>query len=95
MFYKEEMPSQVGNWWHGQKETWNSGLHIFELLLWGKKKKNYFSICILDMLALMALSDARPTGDREVAGSMPIGPSNILSWRLIMEYFLRSFSPFC
>ena len=29
----------------------------------------------------------RPTGDQEVG--------NILSWRLIMKYFQRSFSPFC
>ena len=41
----------------------------------------------------MAQSDARPTGDQEVAGSSPVGSGNILSWRLIMKYFLRSFSP--
>ena len=33
-------------------------------------------------------------GDQEVAGSTPAEVSNILSWRLIMKYFLRSFSPF-
>ena len=37
----------------------------------------------------------RPTGDQEVAGSTPVEVGNILSWRLIMKYFLRSFSPFC
>ena len=36
----------------------------------------------------------RPTGDQEVAGSTPAGVDNILSWRLITKYFLRSFSPF-
>ena len=36
----------------------------------------------------------RPTGDKEVAGSTPAEVGNILSWRLIMKYFLRSFSPF-
>ena len=36
----------------------------------------------------------RQTGDREVAGSTPAEVGNILSWRLIMKYFLRSFSPF-
>ena len=36
----------------------------------------------------------RPTGDQEVAGSTPAEVSNILSWRLIVKYFLRSFSPF-
>ena len=37
----------------------------------------------------------RPTGDQEVAGSTPAEVGNILSWRLIMKYFLRSFTPFC
>ena len=37
----------------------------------------------------------RPTGDQEVAGSTPTEVRNILLWRLIMKYFLRSFSPFC
>ena len=36
----------------------------------------------------------RPTADQEVAGSAPAEFGNILSWRLIMKYFLRSFSPF-
>ena len=36
----------------------------------------------------------RPTGDQEVAGSTPAEVGNILSWRLIMKYFQRSFSPF-
>ena len=36
----------------------------------------------------------RPTGDQEVAGSTPAEVGNILSWRLIMKYILRSFSPF-
>ena len=36
----------------------------------------------------------RPTGDQEVAGSTLVEVGNILSWRLIMKYFLRSFSPF-
>ena len=35
------------------------------------------------------------TGDQEVAGSTSAEVGNILSWRLIMKYFLRSFSPFC
>ena len=36
----------------------------------------------------------RPTEDQEVAGSIPAEVGNILSWRLIMKYFLQSFSPF-
>ena len=44
--------------------------------------------------APVAQLDARPTGDQKVAGSTPAEVGNILSWRLIMKYFLRSFSPF-
>ena len=34
---------------------------------------------------------ARPTGNHEVTGLTPAEVGNILSWRLIMKYFLRSF----
>ena len=44
--------------------------------------------------SLHVLYVRRPTGDQEVAGSTPAEVGNILSWRLIMKYFLRSFSPF-
>ena len=44
--------------------------------------------------ASMAALDARPNGDQDVAGSTPAEVGNIHSWRLIMKYFLRSFSPF-
>ena len=44
--------------------------------------------------ASVAQLDARPTGDQKVAGSTPAEVGNILSWRLIMKYFLRSFPPF-
>ena len=37
----------------------------------------------------------RPTGDQEVEDSTLAEVGNILSWRLIMTYFLRSFFPFC
>ena len=39
----------------------------------------------------MPKSDACPTGDQEVMGSIPAASGNILSWRFIMKYFLRSF----
>ena len=42
----------------------------------------------------MVQSDARPTGDRDVGSSIPARFGNIFSWRLIMTYFLRSFSHF-
>ena len=35
-----------------------------------------------------------PTEDQEVAGSTPAEVGNIFSWRLIIKYFQRSFSPF-
>ena len=44
--------------------------------------------------ASVAQLDARPTVDQEVAGPTPAEVGNILSWRFIMKYFLRSFSPF-
>ena len=44
--------------------------------------------------ALVAQSDARPAGDQEVAASIPTGSGNIHFERLIMKYFLWSFSPF-
>ena len=40
--------------------------------------------------ASLAQSDARPTGDQDVAGSIPTGSGNILPWRLIMKYSLPS-----
>ena len=53
---------------------------------------HYFShikyICCSQLLYV------RPTGDQEAAGSTPAEVGNILSWRLIMKYFLRSFFPF-
>ena len=45
------------------------------------------------MPALVAQSDVCPTGDQEVTGVILNGSGNILSWRLIMLYFLQSFFP--
>ena len=42
---------------------------------------------------MVAQSDARPTGGQDVTGSSPTGSGNILSWKLIMKYFLRWSSP--
>ena len=44
--------------------------------------------------ASLAQLDACLTGDQEVTGSTSAEVGNILSWRLIMKYFLWSFSPF-
>ena len=46
------------------------------------------------MTASVAHLDAGPTGDQEVAGSTLAEVGNILSWRLIVKYFLRLFSSF-
>ena len=55
-------------------------------------------LCVRDGLEFVIVALPRllrrPTGDQEVAGSTPAEVGNILSWRLIMKYFLRSFSPF-
>ena len=40
------------------------------------------------MQALMAQSNARPTGEQDIAGSIPAGSDNNFSLRLIMNYFL-------
>ena len=45
------------------------------------------------MPVLAAQSDMYLAGDQEVVDLVPVGSSNILSWRLIMKFFLWSFSP--
>ena len=52
-------------------------------------------MCTGSKPALVAQLDMRPTGDQDGCGLDPHQAGNILSWRLIMKYFLRSFSPFC
>ena len=59
-------------------------IHFYSKLLFNAREKP----------ASVAQLEARPTGDQEVASSTPAEAGNILSWRLIMKYFLRSFSPF-
>ena len=66
------------------------------------RRNNKYALTVMLLLlhfkfmpASVAQLDARPTGDQEVPGSTPAEVGNILSWRLIMKYFLRSFSPFC
>ena len=55
------------------------------------RKLSYF---IMKLLARWLSWMRRPTGDQEVVGSTPAEVGNILSWRLIVKYFLRSSSPF-
>ena len=76
--------------------------HLFITLLLGPKSKTMlakqlcciqtkmYRLCQPQWLSWMR----RPTGDQEVAGSTPAEVGNILSWRLIVKSFLRSFSPF-
>ena len=63
--------------------TVNSSRHSRDIDLSNKKES-----------ALEAQLGASLTGDQEVADSIPATSSNILSWRLILKYFLQSFSPF-
>ena len=76
-------------------------------VFWEHKNRSISICCLLKLLprvlsvnlhptlpASVAQLNARPTGVQEVAGSTPAEVGNILSWRLIMKYFLRSFSPF-
>ena len=49
-------------------------------------------ICRLKQPVSVAQSDARPTGDQPGADSIPSGFDNILSWALVMKYFLRGLS---
>ena len=56
-------------------------------------KLSYTNLCVLCRPRWLSWM-RRPTGDQEVAGSTPAEVGNILSWRLIVKYFLRSFSPF-
>ena len=84
-FLSKEIPFQKGT---GVKEA-NSNiyydiLHLIDILFY----------TIVRLPASVAQLDARLTGDQEVAGSTPAEVGNILSWKLIMKYFLRSFSPF-
>ena len=62
----------------------------------GKKTqtiKYLYSYTFYGTLASVAQLDARLTGDQEVMDFISLGSSNILLWRLIMKYFLKSFSP--
>ena len=61
--------------------SWIACVHLLEL-----------SVIKYCWLASVAVD---PTGNQEVVGLIPAGPGNILSWRLIMKYFLQSLSPFC
>ena len=51
-----------------------------------------WSDSIAQLPASMAQSDVCLTGDQEVTVSIPAWSGNILPWRLIMKYFLQSFS---
>ena len=65
--------------------------------LWNLKPyftERYAAVVNDALPASVAQSDAFLTGNQEVAGSIPTGSGNILSWRLIMKYILRSISPF-
>ena len=75
-------------------------LRWYNLSFCKEKRKNIFlgvfsllELCkwLASMAQLDAPSDWKPGGS---AGSTPAEVGNILLWRLIVKYFLRSFSPF-
>ena len=89
-------------WWISRLYSYNTGLNFrwwSEIIFTNLKHILIFNqdddrACIVHKDLLMQDWMRRPTGDQEVAGSTPADVGNILSWRLIMKYFLRSFSPF-
>ena len=68
--------------WFGDTVV-NGKMSLFENLSWD------LTGIFVRMPASVAHLDASPTGDQEVAGLTPPQVGNILSWRLIMKYFLR------
>ena len=82
-------------WWEHNTEAVPSPQWDVPPMLLSEKKKTTKKIHILYTSRPRWLSWMRcPTGDQEVAGSTSAEVGNILSWRLIMKYFLLSFSPF-
>ena len=81
-------------WRHGRAVLRGYGNYWVSTFLLNSKTNTDYCVAIKWLVpqkaGFGAQSDARPTGDQEVAGWIPV----ILSWRLIMKSFLRSFSPF-
>ena len=93
------------SWYFSYFSTKTSNEYPQCTFLWRNKKNMWIHPLILCcgpslyhvnfiVSASVAQLDARLTGDQEVAGSTPAKVGNILSWRWIMKYFLRSFSLF-
>ena len=76
--------------WHCQSSRRESQQNSCPTILGSTGSIHYRPRCRPQRLIWMR----RPTGDQEVAGSTSAEVGNILSWRLIMKYILRSFSPF-
>ena len=82
-----------------------SSIQSFSVYAWPDSKATCLVLLSLpltsaySMLVPVAQSDLRPTGcERLIRRSQvrsPPGPATFFSWRLIMKYFLRSFSPVC
>ena len=83
--------------WQMQTANIDKGLCFLSIYMWfivsNYSVFSYFISPLNICCASVAQLDARPTGD-QVVGSTPAEVSKILSWRVIMKYFLRSFSPF-
>ena len=81
----------VGNIHKGQGAVSENGSDVLYALCTLDGKEIFIIQC---RWALMAQLDAPSYWRQEVTGSTPAEVGNILSWRLIMKCFLRSFSPF-
>ena len=76
------------------KQWWGMIISHFYFNFISMLNKHWFVMCLFIMRpASVDQSNAHPVGD-QVACSIPAGSGNILSLRLIMKYFLQSFSPF-
>ena len=104
LFIYRTTRSLVIQWASSQDSDWAAHMYRLVLVFTGHTfQKVYFQMVWLIYKPLNTQDESRPrwlswmrrpTGDQEVTGSTPAEVGNILSWRLIMKYFLRSFSPF-
>ena len=81
------------------KGSWETGFHPLNTLFMNNVEWTAVWVSVENQNRMVAglggsVGCAVRLWDQEVAGSTPAEVGNILSWRLIMKYFLRSFSPF-
>ena len=90
MSIKEQNGKQFRSWWYGSLWAVSTETSLFAQVFSLVRRVRRVERGLPRWLSWMR----RPTGHQEVAGSTPAEVGNILSWILIMKYFVRSFSPF-